>query len=71
MAKKRLFAQMRDCTPGVHRAKYFDDLSAARQWLQTNGGGSIKKRGGVLNDPLLGSYFDKGAWSVVEETPSV
>ena len=72
MAKKKFFVQMHDCSPGVHRAKHFDDLSEARQWLRENGSGSIKKRGGVLHDPWLRHYyFDKRVWSVVEETAGV
>ncbi|MEQ8995374.1 MAG: hypothetical protein RID53_02585 [Coleofasciculus sp. B1-GNL1-01] len=44
MAKKPYFAQNNKLDGFNHRAKYFWTLEEARNWLKSEGGGTIKKR---------------------------
>jgi hypothetical protein len=62
--KKPFFCQ--NTIPGAgHKAKYFDNIENARQWLLENGGGTIKKRNaGIMRDPFIGEIR---GWSIIEE----
>ena len=42
--KKPYFAQNKHTDPLLHRAKYFDTLDEAKDWLKEQGGGTVKQR---------------------------
>ncbi len=46
MAKKHFFAQTNSATP--HKSKYFFTLKEAVEWVENNGGGSVKKRNATV-----------------------
>ena len=53
--KKRYFAQIKSSDPKLHRAKYFDFFDDAKEWLEQNGGGTVKKRNaGVVHSSGMG-----------------
>lgn len=65
MGKKKPFFCQNAILGTGHKAKYFDTLEDARQWLSQNGGGTIKKRNaGIVRDPFIG---DLRVWGVIEE----
>ena len=58
MKKKNYFAQIHNCDPEHHKARYFSTKEEAIEWIsQQKAGGLVKKR----------NFTEKGMWGVVFE----